>query len=120
MSSERFQGRGRWPVVGGWCGGRSGAVSQPARVCLDAGELREGVEVRVAREQDEGVLQGEGGDPHVVGGYGSALLAELPEDVGVVMGGLVVCVEDADARLEKKPAQDGLVVGALDRKSTRL
>ena len=75
--------------------------------------------MRVTGKQDERMLQDESCDPHVVGGDGGALLAQLPVDGGVVVGRLLVGVEHADAGFQKKTAQDGFVARSLaaDRKS---
>jgi hypothetical protein len=61
------------------------------------------------------MLQHQGCDPHVVGRDGSALLAQLPVDCAVMMRGLFVGVEDADAGLQQKAAQGGFVARFLAR-----
>jgi len=75
--------------------------------------------MRVTGEQDQGMLQDEGCDPHIIGWDRSALLPQLPVQGGVVMGGLLVGIEDTDARLEQKTAQDSFIAGSLaaNRKS---
>jgi hypothetical protein len=72
---------------------------------LHAHQLRQCVKMRVAGAQDKRMLQHEGGDPHIVCGDGSALLAQLSIKSSVVMGCLIVGVEHADAGLQQKAAQ---------------
>ena len=67
----------------------------------------------VTSEQDKRMLQDEGRDPHIVGRDGSALLAQLPVNGGVVMGGLLVGKEDIDTGFQEKTAQNGFVTGSL-------
>jgi len=80
---------------------------------LHARELRQGVKMRVTGEQDQGMLQDEGCDPHIIGWDRSALLPQLPVNGGVVMGGLLVGIEDSDAGLQQKAAQDSFIAGSL-------
>ncbi len=48
----------------------------------------------------------EGGDPQIVGGDGGALPAELPEEVGIVMGGAVVGKEHANPRFVEESREN--------------
>jgi hypothetical protein len=66
---------------------------------LHAGELRKGVKMRVAGAEDKRMLQDERRDPHIVGWDGSALFAQLPVKGGVMMRGLFIGIEHADAGL---------------------
>lgn len=55
-------------------------------------ELRERVEVVIPVVQGKRMLEHQGSDPHIVGRYGSPLLAQLAVDGGVVISGLFVSV----------------------------
>ena len=79
----------------------------------DAEELGKGVEVGVARVEGEAVLEGEGGNPDVVGGDGRALASELDEEARVGLGGGVVWVEDADARGEQEAGREAKNCGLM-------
>ncbi len=76
-------------------------------------QLRQRVKVHIAGAQNKRMLQDEGRDPHVVGRYGSALLAQLPVNSAVMMRGLLIGVEHTDAGLQQKTAQHGLVARSL-------
>jgi hypothetical protein len=65
--------------------------------------------VRVAGAQDKRMLQDESRDPHIVRRDGTALLAQLPVNGAVMMSGLFIGVEHADAGLHEKSAQDSFV-----------
>ena|ERR1700722_5752261 len=80
---------------------------------LNTWELRKGVEMCVPGAQNKRVLQHEGCDPHVIGRDGSALLSELAVDRGIVMGGLFVGIENTNAGLEQKSAQDSFITRSL-------
>ena len=69
--------------------------------------------MRVTGEQDKRMLQDEGRDPHIICWDGSALLAQLPVNGGVVMGGLLVGKEDTDTGFQEKTAQYGFVARSL-------
>ena len=89
-------------------GGKSGAE-----------ELGKGVEVGVAGVEGEAVLEGEGGNPDVVGGDGRALAPELDEEARVGLGGGVVGVEDADARGEQEAGREAKNCGLMAGKEHR-
>lgn len=80
-----------------------------AKNALHADELRQMIEVRVSRVQCQGVLQDEGGEPHVVCRNRRALLPELAEHRGVMVGRVIVGEEHGHAVLEKEPPQGALV-----------
>jgi hypothetical protein len=69
--------------------------------------------MRVTGEQDKRMLQDKGRDPHIVGWDGSALLAQLPVNGGVVMGGLLVGIEDTDTGFQEKSAEHRFVARSL-------
>ncbi len=55
--------------------------------------------MRVAGTQDERMLQHEGRDPHIIRRDGSALFPQLPVNSAVMVRGLLIGVEHADAGL---------------------
>src|SRR4051812_18247764 len=59
------------------------------------------------------MLQNQGSDPHIVGRDWSALLTQLLVNGGVMMRGLFIGVEHADAMLHEKAAEDGFVSRSL-------
>src|SRR3984885_12007526 len=71
----------------------------------------------VAGTQNERMLQDEGRDPHIVGGDGDALLAQLPVNGSVMVRGLFIGIEHTDARLQQKTAQDSFVARSLTARS---
>ena len=75
--------------------------------------MRQIVEVTVAGEKSEIVLQDKRRDPHVVGGNGRTLRPQLAVDECVLLGGLIVCVEDSNTGLQKELAQNALVARTL-------
>jgi len=70
------------------------------RLPVDALRAWHEIEVAVAAEKWEGVLAAEGGDPEVVGGDGPALAFEFENDLGIVLRGGLVDVQD-EAILEE-------------------
>jgi len=69
--------------------------------------------MRVSRTENQRMLQDKGCDPHVIGRDRSTLLTKLAVDGRVVMGGLLVWIKYANARLEKKSAQNRFVARSL-------
>lgn len=67
---------------------------------LDAGQLWKSVKMSIARKQDQRVLENKSRNPHIVRRNGRALLAELPVQARVVMRGLIVGIDNADAWLQ--------------------
>ncbi len=65
----------------------------------------------VSRVQRQVVLQDQRGQPHIVRRNRRALLPELSEDGGVVVSGLVVGKEDADAVFQQETSEDPFVLG---------
>src|SRR6267154_2703251 len=59
------------------------------------------------------MLQRQRRDPHVISGNGSALFAQLPINRGVMVSGLLVCVDNTNTAFQKKTAQNGFVVRSL-------
>ena len=72
--------------------------------------LREVIEVLVPGVQSKIVLQDQSREPHVVCGNWCALLSELAEHGRIVMSGLVVREEGADAILEQEPPQNPFIL----------
>jgi hypothetical protein len=61
--------------------GERNGVSRPlAAAGLNTWELRKGIEMCVAGEQDKRMLQDEGCDPHIIRRDRSALPSQLPEN----------------------------------------
>lgn len=86
---------------------------QVNRLPLNARQLRECVEMSVAGAENKRMLQDEGRDPHIVGRDGSALLTQLSVERAVMMSCLFVGVENANAGLHKKTAQDRFIARPL-------
>jgi hypothetical protein len=81
---------------------RFSRVAELAIVGSQADNLWEMIEVLVSRVQRQVVLQNQRGQPHVVRRNRRALLPELAEHGGVVVSGLVVGKEDADAVFQQE------------------
>lgn len=60
--------------------------------------------------QHEIVLQHEGRQPHVIGGNRSALPSELQVHGGVVVGRLIVRLQDMHAALQEETPEEPLVL----------
>ena len=69
-----------------------------------ADNLWEMIEVLVSCVQRQIVLQDQRGQPHIVRRNRRALLPELAEHGGVVVSGLVVGKENADAVFQQEPS----------------
>lgn len=67
----------------------------------DPDDLRNVIEVTVARVEREIVLENQRRDPDIVDRYGCSLTPELPVDASVVVPGLVVGVEHPDSGRKK-------------------
>ena len=70
------------------------------------------IEMAIAREEHEIVLQDERRDPEVVGRYRSALSSKLPVDGGMVMRGLIVGEQDQDPVLAEEGPQHAFIFRA--------
>ena len=71
---------------------------------------RQVIEVLVPGVQHQIVLQHEGRQPHVIRGNRSTLASELQVHGGVVVGRLVVRVQDTDAVLQEETPEEPLVL----------
>ena len=67
------------------------------------------IEVAIARKQVQPVLDGQGGGPEVIRRYRRALLAELTEQSCILMGRLIVGIEDLDTCRAQEPSEIRLV-----------
>src|SRR6266540_3420279 len=86
-----------------------GPRRRPAPRCTSwrgssSSDLGQVVEVAVAGAEPEIVLQGQGGDPEVVGRDRRALAAELTEDGRVLVGRLIVGEQDGDTGFRQEAA----------------
>jgi hypothetical protein len=79
---------------------RFSRVAELAIVGSRADNLWEMIEVLVSCVQRQIVLQDQGGQPHIVRRHRGALIPELAEHRCVVVRGLVVGKDDADAVFE--------------------
>jgi hypothetical protein len=104
------------PVPTDW----EGHTPELERLHSCPGKLLQPLEVGVAGKQDEIVLNGQGRDPNVVCRDGGALLPELEEEAGEVMGGLLVGPQDPHPRPIQENCQGPLVRPAgCPREKTR-
>ena len=69
--------------------------------------------MRVAGKQNERMLQDQGRDPHIVRRDRRTLLSQLPVNSAVLMSCLFVGVQHANAGLQEKTTEDGLVARSL-------
>lgn len=84
-----------------------------------ANQLRQVIEVAIARMQHQVVLENECREPHIVGRDRRALRPELAVDGRVVVGRLIVRVEDVYSFLEQEAAERPLVLAvALAERET--
>jgi hypothetical protein len=59
-------------------------------------------EMSIARAEDQAVLDGQGGNPKVIGWDGDPLPPELQVDLRVMVGGLLIRQEHGDAGTVKE------------------
>lgn len=83
----------------------------------DTRQLRQTVEVAIARVKEQVVLKHQGRNPHVIRRDWSSLSPQLGVDAGIMMRGLLIREQQMDARPSQKARQYGFV---LARKSAAL
>jgi len=85
-------------------------MSQSFHDSREERQLRQVLEVFVAGVEHEVVLDNQSGDQEVVGGNRRAVSTQLGEQMGIVVGGVVIGQEDPDSGTVQKMDQDLLVL----------
>jgi len=86
---------------------------QIAQTSIQARNLRQAIEVSIARQEIKIVLHGQGGNPYVVGGNRRSLYAQLMKDMSIMVSCVLVGIKHPDAAAIQEPRQHALVAPGL-------